>query len=110
MGSSGTRWIYTSWERNTDYYFRFPIILFTKMAFTPSNFTASGMALDAIRSGPGRQAVRGNMSALPADKAAFDRLMVEHLPAALALAIKLTGSVQQAEDLVQNALLKAAKA
>jgi RNA polymerase sigma-70 factor (ECF subfamily) len=43
------------------------------------------------------------------DRAALDRLMLEHLPAALALATKLTGSVHDAEDVVQTALLKAAR-
>lgn len=41
--------------------------------------------------------------------AAFDRLVVEHLPAALRFAIRLTGDRETAEDLVQDALLRAAR-
>jgi RNA polymerase sigma-70 factor (ECF subfamily) len=41
--------------------------------------------------------------------AAFDRLVVEHLPAALRFAIRLTGDRESAEDVVQDALVRAAR-
>jgi RNA polymerase sigma-70 factor (ECF subfamily) len=44
------------------------------------------------------------------DRAALDRLMVAQLPAALSLALKLTGSADEAEELVQKAVLRAARA
>jgi RNA polymerase sigma-70 factor (ECF subfamily) len=43
------------------------------------------------------------------DRAAFDRLVVEHIPAALRLAIRLCGDPHVAEDIAQEALLRAAK-
>lgn len=43
------------------------------------------------------------------EKAALDRLVVEHLPAALRFAVRLTGDVHEAEDVVQDALLRAAR-
>lgn len=43
------------------------------------------------------------------DAAAFDRMIVEHLPAALRFAIRLTGNVETAEDVVQDALVRAAR-
>jgi RNA polymerase sigma-70 factor, ECF subfamily len=43
------------------------------------------------------------------DRATFDRLVQEHLPAAERLAVRLTGQTQTAEDLVQNALLRACR-
>jgi RNA polymerase sigma-70 factor (ECF subfamily) len=43
----------------------------------------------------------------PVDRQTFDRLVLEHLPAALRLAVRLTGRTDLAEDVVQNALLKA---
>jgi RNA polymerase sigma-70 factor (ECF subfamily) len=46
----------------------------------------------------------------PPDRQALDRLMIGHLPASLAFATRLTGSPDAAEDLVQSALLKAARA
>lgn len=39
-------------------------------------------------------------------KAALDRLVVEHLPAALRFAVRLTGDADQAEDIVQEALVR----
>jgi RNA polymerase sigma-70 factor (ECF subfamily) len=39
----------------------------------------------------------------------FDRLMVSHLPAALRLAIRLTSDPDLAEDIVQDAMLKASR-
>jgi RNA polymerase sigma-70 factor, ECF subfamily len=42
------------------------------------------------------------------DKAALDRLVDEHLPAALRFALRLTGDLDAAEDLVQDALLRVA--
>ena len=42
------------------------------------------------------------------DKAALDRLVEEHLPAALRFALRLTGDLDAAEDLVQDALLRVA--
>jgi RNA polymerase sigma-70 factor (ECF subfamily) len=44
-----------------------------------------------------------------ADAAAFDRMVVEHLPAALRFATRLTGNPEAAEDVVQDALVKAAR-
>ena len=41
------------------------------------------------------------------DRTTFDRLVLEHLPAAQRFAIRLTGDPDTAEDLVQDALLKA---
>jgi RNA polymerase sigma-70 factor (ECF subfamily) len=43
------------------------------------------------------------------DRQAFDRLMLEHLPAAHRLAIRLTGKLDGAEELVQEAMLRAAR-
>ncbi|HEX5442501.1 MAG TPA: sigma-70 family RNA polymerase sigma factor [Pirellulales bacterium] len=40
------------------------------------------------------------------EKAALDRLVVEHLPAALRFAVRLTGDADEAEDLVQDALVR----
>jgi RNA polymerase sigma-70 factor (ECF subfamily) len=42
-------------------------------------------------------------------KQAFERAVLEHIPAALTLAIRLTGNTHAAEDLVQEALLRAAR-
>jgi RNA polymerase sigma-70 factor (ECF subfamily) len=44
------------------------------------------------------------------DRASFDRLMLEHLPAAHRLAIRLTGDLDAAEELVQEAMLRASRA
>jgi RNA polymerase sigma-70 factor, ECF subfamily len=41
------------------------------------------------------------------DRTTFDRLVLEHLPAAQRFAIRLTGDPNAAEDLMQDALLKA---
>lgn len=41
------------------------------------------------------------------DRTTFDRLVLEHLPAAQTFAIRLTGDVHSAEDVVQDALLRA---
>ena len=38
---------------------------------------------------------------------AFDRLLVQHLPAALRMAVKLTGDVHAAEDVVHDAVVRA---
>jgi RNA polymerase sigma-70 factor (ECF subfamily) len=40
----------------------------------------------------------------------FDRLLVQHLPAAQRFAIRLTGDAHQAEDLLHDAVLRAVKA
>jgi RNA polymerase sigma-70 factor (ECF subfamily) len=51
---------------------------------------------------------RGAMEpAIDSDR--FDQLVSGHLPAALAFAVRLTGDVHAAEDLVQEALYRAAK-
>jgi RNA polymerase sigma-70 factor, ECF subfamily len=46
---------------------------------------------------------------VPVDRQTFDRLVLEHLPAAQRLAVRLTGRLDLAEDVVQNALLKASR-
>jgi RNA polymerase sigma-70 factor (ECF subfamily) len=43
------------------------------------------------------------------DRDTFDRLMLEHLSAALRFAIRLLGDPHEAEDLVQDAILRAAR-
>jgi RNA polymerase sigma-70 factor (ECF subfamily) len=43
------------------------------------------------------------------DRPSFDRLMLEHLPAAHRLAIRLTGDVDRAEELVQEAMVRASR-
>jgi len=43
------------------------------------------------------------------DRDTFDRLMLEHLSAALRFAIRLLGDSHEAEDLVQEAMLRAAR-
>jgi len=40
---------------------------------------------------------------------AFERSVLEHLPAALSLAVRLTGDPDSAEDVVQEALVRAAR-
>jgi RNA polymerase sigma-70 factor (ECF subfamily) len=42
----------------------------------------------------------------PVDRNKIDRLVVEHLPAALRMALRLTGDSHVAEDLVQETLLR----
>lgn len=42
------------------------------------------------------------------EKAALDRLVDEHVPAALRFALRLTGDLDAAEDLVQDALVRVA--
>jgi RNA polymerase sigma-70 factor (ECF subfamily) len=42
----------------------------------------------------------------PLDRDTFDRLVLEHLPAAQRFAIRLTGTAADGEELVQDALLK----
>jgi len=44
--------------------------------------------------------------AQPVDRNAIDRLVVEHLPAALRMALRLSGDSHAAEDLVQETLLR----
>jgi RNA polymerase sigma-70 factor (ECF subfamily) len=44
------------------------------------------------------------------DRQRFDALIVEHLAAALGLAVRLTGDPHSAEDIVQEAMLRATKA
>lgn len=44
------------------------------------------------------------------DRDSFDRLMLEHLPAAQRLAIRLCGNLDRAEELVQEAMLRASRA
>jgi RNA polymerase sigma factor (sigma-70 family) len=44
------------------------------------------------------------------DRPTFERLVLEHLPAAHRFAVRLTGRVDLAEDVVQDALLRAARA
>jgi RNA polymerase sigma-70 factor, ECF subfamily len=46
---------------------------------------------------------------VPVDRQTFDRLVLEHLPAAQRLAVRLTGRLDLAEDVVQNALVKASR-
>jgi DNA-directed RNA polymerase specialized sigma24 family protein len=48
--------------------------------------------------------------ALADDSSELDRLVREHLPSALRFAVRLTGDLDTAEDLVQEALLRAARA
>ena len=43
------------------------------------------------------------------DRETFDRLMLDHLSAALRFAIRLLGDPHEAEDLVQEAMLRAAR-
>jgi RNA polymerase sigma-70 factor (ECF subfamily) len=43
------------------------------------------------------------------DRQSFDRLMLEHLPAAHRLAIRLSGDLDRAEELVQEAMLRASR-
>ena len=43
------------------------------------------------------------------DRATLDRLVSEHLPAALRFAVRLTGDLNAAEEVVQEALLRAAR-
>jgi RNA polymerase sigma-70 factor (ECF subfamily) len=45
-----------------------------------------------------------------ADRKSFDRLVLENLPALQRFAIRLTGNVDEAEDLVQETLLRATRA
>lgn len=47
--------------------------------------------------------------ALPSRRAKFDRLVAEHLPAALRFAIRLSGRTDLAEEIVQEAMLRAAR-
>ncbi len=42
----------------------------------------------------------------PIDRQAVDRLVVEHLPAALRMALRLAGDAHAAEDLVQETLVR----
>jgi RNA polymerase sigma-70 factor (ECF subfamily) len=44
-----------------------------------------------------------------ADRDTFDRLMLQHLSAAQRFAVRLTGNAGEAEDVVQDALLRAAR-
>lgn len=44
------------------------------------------------------------------DRDSFDRLMLEHLPAAQRLGIRLCGDLDRAEELVQEAMLRASRA
>lgn len=56
------------------------------------------------------RAIRGGAGERPLEeKAALDRLVVEHLPAALRFAMRLTGNADEAEDLVQDALVRVAR-
>ena len=43
------------------------------------------------------------------DRDTFDRLMLEHLPAAQRFAVRLTGDAREAEEVVQDALVRAAR-
>ena len=47
--------------------------------------------------------------ALGGSRQAFERAILEHIPAALTLAIRLTGDTHAAEDMVQEALLRASR-
>jgi RNA polymerase sigma-70 factor (ECF subfamily) len=49
------------------------------------------------------------MSHEPIDAAELDRLVREHLPAAVRFATRLTGRTETAEDIVQEALLRVAR-
>lgn len=44
------------------------------------------------------------------DRASLDRLVLDHLPAALRFATRLTGDVNRAEDIVQESLLRVVRA
>ena len=44
-----------------------------------------------------------------ADRKTLDRLVLEHLPSALKFAVRLTGSADAAEDVVQDALVRVAR-
>jgi RNA polymerase sigma-70 factor, ECF subfamily len=46
---------------------------------------------------------------LPGDRATFDRLVSASLPAALRFAVRLTGRLDTAEDVVQEAMLAASR-
>jgi RNA polymerase sigma-70 factor (ECF subfamily) len=46
----------------------------------------------------------------PIDRDTFDRLMLENLPAAQRFALRLTGNLHAAEDLVQETMFRAARA
>lgn len=67
----------------------------------PSNITAGPANRD--------RAIRGARERPLDEKAALDRLVVEHLPAALRFAVRLTGNADEAEDIVQDALLRVAR-
>lgn len=56
------------------------------------------------------RAIRGAGERPLDEKAALDRLVVEYLPAALRFALRLTGNADEAEDLVQDALVRVARA
>lgn len=43
------------------------------------------------------------------DRSSFDRLVREHLPAALRFAVRLTGSADAAEEVVQDALVRVSR-
>jgi RNA polymerase sigma-70 factor (ECF subfamily) len=45
----------------------------------------------------------------PVDRQSFDRLMLEHLPAAHRLAVRLSGDAERADELVQEAMLRASR-
>jgi RNA polymerase sigma-70 factor (ECF subfamily) len=45
----------------------------------------------------------------PVDRQTFDRLVLEHLPAAQRFAVRLTGQADSAQDVVQDALVKASR-
>lgn len=51
---------------------------------------------------------RGQMT-LPGDRATFDQLVAASLPAALRFAVRLTGRLDLAEDVVQDAMLAASR-
>ena len=49
------------------------------------------------------------MGATVLDRTTFERLVLEHLPAAHRFAVRLTGDVDAAEEVMQEALLKASR-
>ena len=55
------------------------------------------------------EAARANRGTGAVDRTAFDRLVLDHLAAAQRFAIRLTGDADRAEEVVQDALVRAAR-
>ena len=84
----------------------------------PFNISGSGFVSPVDRSGDGPLAAgikrelgagigAGVETRAPVDRQLFDRLVLEHLPAVGRLAMRLTGRPEIAEEVAQNALLRA---